>query len=121
MLDERPVWRAGPRHALLWLRQQGLAVSELAALLSASETTVRRWSNPDDETEPRGGNADRVVVVAKIVNHLRHAMTARGVVQWLTRPHPDLDDRSPIAQLKDPESYRYVVHLASGTRSFVAT
>lgn len=121
MLDERPVWRAGPKHAIVWLRQQGVTTSDLAFLLSTSETTVRRWSNPEDDTEPRGENADRVIAVAKIVNHLRHAMTARGVVQWLTRPHPDLDDRTPMAQLKDPASYRHLVHLASGTRSSVAT
>lgn len=60
-------------------------------------------------------------MVAKIVNHLRHAMTPRGAVQWLQRPHPMLDDRRPIEELKDPDSYQRLIHLASGTRSFVAT
>jgi hypothetical protein len=121
LLDERPVWRAGPKSAVIWLRERGLTLSDLANLLVASETSVRRWSSPDDDTVPSGDYADRAMVVAKIVNHLRHAMTSRGVVQWLQRPHPELDDRRPVDELKDPDSYRRLIHLASGVRSFVAT
>lgn len=120
-LDEHPVWRAGPKDAAVWLRRQDLAASDLAELLATSQSTVRRWANPNDDTVPSGENADRVMVLAKIVNHLRHAMTARGAAQWLQRPHPALDDRRPIDELKDPASYRRLVHLASGTRSFVAS
>jgi hypothetical protein len=121
LLDERPVWRAGPKDAAVWLREQGIPLSDLTVLLSASETSVRRWANREDDTAPSADNADRVMVVAKIVNHLRHAMTSRGAVQWMQRPHPELDDRAPIEQLNDPASYRLVIHLASGTRSVVAT
>ena len=121
LLDEHPVWRGGPKHAAVWLRQQGLSVDELEGLLGASETTIRRWVKPEDESGPSGEQADRVVVIAKIVNHLRHAMTPRGAVQWLRRPHPALDDRAPIDEVKDAESYRRLIHLASGARSFVAT
>lgn len=120
-LDEHPVWRGGAKDAALWLRQQGIGAQELAELLATSETSVRRWANPEDETEPAGESADRVMAVAKIVNHLRHAMTTRGIMQWLARPHPSLDDRRPIDELKDPASYRHLIHLASGSRSFVAT
>jgi hypothetical protein len=49
------------------------------------------------------------------VNHLRHAMTARGAVQWLQRPHPEFDDRRPVDELKDPDSYRRLIRIASGT------
>lgn len=120
-LDEHPVWRAGPKDAAIWLRGQGIPLSDLAEILQASESSVRRWANPDDETHPSGENADRVVVIAKVVNHLRHAMSVRGTVQWLTRPHPVLDDRRPMDELKDPDAYRRVIHLASGARSMVAT
>lgn len=121
VVDEHPVWRAGPRHAAMWLREQGLTVHQLAEVLAVSEATVRRWTSSDEDVEPSGENADRLVVIAKIVNHLRHAMTPRGTVQWLLRPHPGLEDRRPVDELKDPDSYRRVVHLASGSRSFVAT
>lgn len=121
LLDERPVWRGGPKHAAIWLREQGLTPTDMARLLSISETSARRWSSREDETEPSSDSAARVMVVAKVVNHLRHAMTTRGVVQWLQRPHPSLDDRRPLEQLKDPHSYRQLIHLASGARSFVAS
>ncbi|HUP69271.1 MAG TPA: DeoR family transcriptional regulator [Acidimicrobiales bacterium] len=112
-----PAWRP----TAVWLREQQLSVNDLVDLLGASETTIRRWVNPHDESGPSGEQAERVVVIAKIVNHLRHAMTPRGAVQWLRRPHPALDDRAPIDEVKDAESYRRLVHLASGVRSFVAT
>lgn len=121
LLDEHPVWRGGPKHAAVWLRHQGLTVSDLADLFGVSESSIRRWVSSEDNTEPTGEVADRVVVIAKIVNHLRHAMTPRGSIQWLRRPHPALDDRAPIDEIKDAESYRRLIHLASGARSFVAT
>lgn len=121
LLDERPVWRAGPKDAALSLRSQGIGVAELADLLGVSESSVRRWTSEDDPAAPTGDSAERVVVLAKIVNHLRHAMTARGAAQWLVRPHPELEDRTPIDELKDVDAYRRLVHLASGARSLVAT
>lgn len=121
LLDEQPVWRGGPKDAAMWLRQQHLSVEDIADLLQTSRATVQRWANPQDATEPSGTAADRVMVIAKIVNHLRHAMTARGAVQWLLRPHPALDDRRPVDDLKDPASYRLLVNLAAGTRSFQPT
>jgi uncharacterized protein (DUF2384 family) len=120
-LDEHPVWRGGPKDAAVWLRELGLPLAEIADVLAASESSVRRWANPDDDTAPSAENADRVMAVAKIVNHLRHAMTARGALQWLRRPHPALDDRRPVEELKDSQAYRSLIHLASGTRSTVAT
>ncbi|MBA2283430.1 MAG: DUF2384 domain-containing protein [Acidimicrobiia bacterium] len=121
MLDERPVWEGGPKNASVWLRLRGLQVPAIATIVGASESSVRRWSNPEDDSEPSSEHAERVVVVAKIVNHLRHAMTPLGAIQWLQRPHPQLGDRRPIDELKDVDSYRRLVALASGTRSFVAT
>jgi uncharacterized protein (DUF2384 family) len=121
LLDEQPVWRGGPKDAATWLRARGLSIEQLTELLQASETSVRRWTNPDDDTEPSGDAGDRVMVIAKIVNHLRHAMTPKGAVQWLLRPHPALDDRRPVEELKDPSSYRLLVNLASGARSFHPT
>ena len=121
LLDEHPVWRGGPKHAAVWLRQQGLRVNDLAEILGVSESTIRRWVSDEDESQPSGELAERVVVIAKVVNHLRHAITARGMVQWLERPHPELDGRAPIDEVKDADSYRRLINLASGARSFVAT
>ena len=119
--DERPVWLVGPKQAAVWLREQGIGISDLSNLLPVTETTVRRWTNPEDSQAPSGDNAEHLVVLAKIVNHLRHAMTPRGAVQWLLRPHPELDHRRPVDELKDRASYQRLVHLASGARSTVAS
>ena len=121
VLDERPVWRAGSKDAVLWLRAQGFSIADLSRLSGASETSLRRWCSPADETDPSGEHADRLVVMAKMVNHLRHAMTARGALQWLERPHPVLDERRPIDEVNDPGSYRMLVSLASGARSSFPT
>lgn len=121
MLDEQPVWRGGAKHAAVWLRAHGLSTRDLAELLDVGESTVRRWSSTEDDTAPTGDNELRVLILAKAVNHLRHAMTARGAMQWLQRPHPVLNGERPIDHLDDPDAYRQLVHLASGTRSFVAS
>lgn len=121
MLDEKPVWRAGPKDAAVWLREMGLSTDDLAEVFAVSPDTVRRWTNETNAQTPSGDHADSVVVVAKIVNHLRHAMTPRGVVQWLLRENPSLDDRRPVDELKDAESYQQLIRLASNARSFVAT
>lgn len=121
MLDEHPVWRAGTKDAAVWLGSVGLSTDDLAQVFSVSADTVRRWTNSENSQSPSDDHGDKVVVVAKIVNHLRHAMTPRGAIQWLLRPHPALDDRRPVDELKDAESYQRLVRLASNARSFVAT
>lgn len=122
LLDERPVWAGGAKHAVVWLvHTAGVAPADLDDLLGVSDSTVRRWANLQNPIEPKGDVAERVIVVAKVVNHLRHAMTPRGVIKWLKRSHPSLDDRRPLDELKDPDSYRALIHLASGTRSVTAS
>jgi Mg-chelatase subunit ChlI len=121
MLDEHPVWRAGTKDAAVWLGRMRLSTDDLAEVFAVSADTVRRWTNPENPQSPSEDHADKVVVVAKIVNHLRHAMTPRGAIQWLLRPHPALDDRRPVDELKDAESYQRLTRLASNARSFVVT
>lgn len=73
MLDEHPVWRAGTKDAAVWLGGIGLATDDLAQVFSVSADTVRRWTNPENSQSPSDDHGNKVVVVAKIVNHLRHA------------------------------------------------
>ena len=121
LLDERPVWRAGPKDAATWLRALGIPAKDLAEMTGVNESTIRRWASAEDDQSPSGENAIRIVMIAKIVNHLRHVMTPTGAVQWLNRPHPALDDRTPLEELKDPASYAAIIHLAARARSFVAS
>jgi hypothetical protein len=122
IVDERPVWTGGARDAVRWLVEDArIPRSDVEELLEMSSATIRRWLDPDDSVEPSAEAADRAMAVAKIVNHLRHAMTPRGVVMWLQEPHPLLDDRAPLVELKDARSYQSLVHLAAGARSVGAT
>jgi len=115
IVDEDPIWRGGPVAALRFLLDEvQLPRTQVQELLDVGASTLRRWLETDQVPPPA---AERVAVVAKIVNHLRHALTARGVVMWLNEPHPDLDDRSPIDELKDVRSYQRLVYLAAGARS----
>jgi hypothetical protein len=55
-------------------------------------------------------------MAARIVNQLRHALTAPGVMRWFAVPHPALGGRAPgelLAGLEDPPK---LVALASEVR-----
>jgi len=122
IVDEHPVWRGGARDAVRWLVESArIPRTDVEDLLEVSPTTLRRWLDKGDATEPLADAAERAMVVAKIVNHLRHAMTPRGVVLWLQEPHPLLDDRSPLEEMKDARAYQSLIHLAAGARSVGAT
>jgi hypothetical protein len=122
IVDEHAVWRGGPRDAARWLVEDArIGRADVEELLDISSTTLRRWLDEREPTEPSPEASQRAMVVAKIVNHLRHAMTPRGVAMWLREPHPLLDDRTPLEELKDARSYQSLVHLAAGSRSAGAT
>jgi hypothetical protein len=104
-----------------WLKQvTDTPVRELAAVLGlSSERKLERWLA--GETEPSGDDAMRLRVAARIVNQLRHAMTARGVLRWLQRPVTALDGEAPAALLTDPSAVPTLLALAGQARQSDAT
>ena len=94
--------------------------ASLAELIGVSPRTFQRWISTSDSTGPEGDDARRVRVVARIANHLRHAMTGPGVVHWFGIPHPQLDGRRPLDLLDDPGAAEQLTALAASTRSHTA-
>jgi uncharacterized protein (DUF2384 family) len=93
----------------------------LARLLNTSPRTYQRGVSANDRAEPRDQDATRVRMVAAVVNHLRHAMTSRGAVDWFFRPHPELKGERPFALLDKAENLPTLTLLASSARSSGAT
>src|SRR5680860_9715 len=89
--------------------------ASLAELLGVSTRTFQRWIS-DVGSGPDGDDARRIRVVARIANHLRHALTGPGVVRWFQLPHPQLDGRRPLDLLEDPQATDELTTLAASVR-----
>jgi uncharacterized protein (DUF2384 family) len=94
--------------------------ASLAELLGVSARTLQRWISESASVGPDGEDARRVRVVARIANHLRHALTGPGVVRWFQLPHPQLGRRRPLDVLDDPQAAELLTTLAASTRSHTA-
>jgi uncharacterized protein (DUF2384 family) len=92
----------------------------LAELLGVSPRTFQRWISASDGAGPEGEDARRVRIVARIANHLRHAMTGPGVVRWFGLPHPQLQGRRPLDLLDDPGAAELLTAVAASARSQTA-
>lgn len=68
---------------------------DLGRLLGVSTKTVGAWR----AGRPVTRNADRVVLVAQVLTHLRAAMTPRGVLLWFDGARAQLDGRTPLELL----------------------
>jgi DNA-binding transcriptional regulator YiaG len=103
------------REIARWLKEAtGASNRALADLLGVSGRKLERWLAGD--SEPAGDDELRLRVAARLVNQLRHAMTGYGAVRWLTRPFPDLEDRSPSELLDDPRAAPRLLALAAQAR-----
>lgn len=120
--EARPVSESVPaKDVARWVdRTSGVSRDDLAGLVGVSARTWGRWT-AEGGTEPSGGDEMRLRTVARTVAHLRHVLTGPGVVAWMRRPHPQLDGRTPVDLLDDPEGGARVVSLAASTRSQVAS
>ena len=113
--DERPGYEI-----VAWLRGcTAMSNGELAGLLGVSKRKLDRWIAGD--SEPAGEDAIRLRVAARVVNQLRHSMTAAGAVRWLERPFADLGGRSPSELLGSAELAPRLFALAARSRRSDAT
>jgi hypothetical protein len=92
---------------------------DLGRLLGVSTKTIGAWR----AGRPVTRNADRVVLVAQVLTHLRASMTPRGVVLWFDGPRAQLDGRTPLELLDQdgPAAAREpLTALARGLRGQLA-
>jgi uncharacterized protein (DUF2384 family) len=115
--DERPA-----KEIARWLADVvDVSQQRLAGLLEVEKRTFQRWISETETTSPEGDDARRLRVVARVVNQLRHSLTATGVIGWFEQPTPELDDRTPASLLHDPAATVKLVGLAGALRSSVAS
>jgi hypothetical protein len=105
-----------------WLDSKLASVSQprKAELLRVSPRTYQRWISDREPAQPGGDDERRLRVVARIVNQLRHSLTAPGVVEWFEYPRADLDDLTPSAVLDDPGKLELLLAAAAASRGNVA-
>jgi hypothetical protein len=85
-----------PGELAIWLTDTlDVPQRELAHLVDVPLRRFQRWVSPRQATEPEGVEADRLRVVAALVNQLRFSLTPRGVLLWLNSPHKQLGKKSP--------------------------
>lgn len=98
-----------------WLRQTtGASTEETADLLGVSKRKLERWLA--GTSRPHGDDEMRLVLAARVVNQLRHAMTGRGVRLWFERPLDELDGCRPRDVLAEPEAAPALIGLATQAR-----
>jgi hypothetical protein len=91
-----------------------------ADLLHVGLRTYQRWISSREASTPTGEDERRLRVVARIVNQLRHSLTAPGVIEWFDHSRADLDGASPADVLNDPEQLELLLAAAAASRGNVA-
>lgn len=110
-----------PAQVAAWLEHVlGMSQQQLAELVGTSARTWQRWrggAKPDPEL------LTRLRRIARVALHLRHALTGPGVGRWFVRPHPLIEHGQgrPADLLDDPDGFRYLIELAAGLRSSLAS
>jgi len=69
-----------------------------AELLGVSERTYQRWLA--QQSKPSADDERRARIIARVVNQLRHSLTAPGVLDWFAHPRADLGGASPRQALE---------------------
>lgn len=93
----------------------------LAELVDTSPRTFQRWVSSKDSAEPRGDEARKLRVIARIANNLRHTLSGPGVVGWFLRPNTHLKGAPPVALLGEPDAGEELLRLAAAVRSSAAS
>jgi uncharacterized protein (DUF2384 family) len=114
--DERPA-----KMVVRWLVDTlDASYPRIAELLHTSPRTLQRWLS-EEPTEPRGEDAARVRLVARITNQLRHVLTGEGVLCWFDSPRDELGQRRPRELLSDLNEATQLIKLAASARVSVGT
>jgi hypothetical protein len=121
--DREPIGEdRAARDVALWLDATLASVSQpqKAELLDVSPRTYQRWVSKQALVHPSGKDERRLRIVARIVNQLRHSLTAPGVVDWFAHPRADLGGETPSGVLDDPDKLERLITAAAASRGNIA-
>lgn len=121
--DRRPVGEDQPPEEIVrWLEETLGSVSQQrkAELLGVGVRTYQRWVSERERATPSAQDDRRLRVVARIVNQLRHSLTAPGVIDWFEHPRSDLAGARPADVLDDPTRLEELLAAAAASRGNVA-
>jgi hypothetical protein len=95
-----------------------IPVTQLSELLGVSTKTIGAWK----QGKPVRMNADRVVLVAKLLAYLRASMTSRGLMLWFKAEQDALRGKTPLHVLAEGRENELItlVALARGGRGQLA-
>lgn len=91
----------------------GATRRELADLFGVDIRTLQRWLQRGDPIR----STHRVLLVAQLVQILKSAWTANGVVGWFHRPNRDLGFAGPVDLLDDPANEQDLLRVARGGKA----
>ncbi|WP_249010369.1 hypothetical protein [Conexibacter sp. DBS9H8] len=121
--ERAPVGEAEPAGAIArWLEATLAAVpqAQKAALVGVSPRTYQRWIAAGEAVHLGAEEERRLRVLARLVNQLRHSLTAPGVIDWFDTPRQDLDGAAPGELLGDPARLEALLGAAAASRGHVA-
>jgi uncharacterized protein (DUF2384 family) len=114
--DER-----SPKEVARWLAETAeVPQHRLAELCGVSLRQFQRWLSPQEAAQPEGRDAWRVRAVARIVNQLRFSLTPAGAIEWFSWPRDDLEGRTPLQLLDEPDKLPELTAIAASMRSTYA-
>ncbi len=96
----------------LSLQLPGVSRKQLGELIGVGERQVQRLAKDEARMPSR-----RLQLVARLVALLWRAWTSAGVVAWFYRQREDLDGRSPIDVIEDPDFERALMLAARRGRA----
>lgn len=114
LLDEQPPVELREEGATIRMLEDwlpSLTVGQLSELTNMSVRQLQRRRR-----DGGGFSSPRLQLVARLVAILRHAWTDRGVHAWFERPRPELDGKSPVDLLDEPDRERDLLLLARAGR-----
>ena len=116
MSDDRPAKRVAH-----WLIERlDVPQRQIAEALEVNPRTFGRWASENEPQSPTGEDARRLRVLAQVTAQLRFALTGPGVIAWLARPNPQLENVTPVQLLGNPDAVVELMRAARAARYSVA-
>jgi hypothetical protein len=106
-----------PKELARWLVEaMDVPQRELAAALGVPLRTFQRWASAGESSQPEGADADRLRMLAVVVNQLRFSLSGTGIIRWLGSRNAWLGGKRPRALLGDPLHQPRLVRAARALR-----